>query len=308
VSRAITVVVPCFDQATYVPEAIASIRAQRRRDWELIVVDDGSGDDSSAAAEDAAGGDARVRVVRTGNHGVAAARNRGASLASPESRFLLFLDADDALAATALERFAAVLERHPTAGLAHCALALIDERGDALPDTPSFRPRWARGGRVLAQRLRPDEPVTPLESVLGLAPLIPSAMLLRRSTFDAVGGWDTTFGQGFEDTDLVLRIAMVSELRYLPERLVRHRRHGFQSSAVAGRHEAQIEQLHRRWRDTGGRTPEQRRRLEDAWRFHDGPLRRSLTLQILRRQLRERRYREMARVAGGHVRAQLRRR
>src|SRR5215218_3327514 len=87
----VSVIIPVFDQAAYLEEALASIAAQTRPVDEVIVVDDGSGDDSADRAERAG-----ARVVRLGaNTGPGAARNRGLEVATGE--LICFADADDVL-------------------------------------------------------------------------------------------------------------------------------------------------------------------------------------------------------------------
>ena len=73
--------------------------------------------------------------------------------------------------------------------------------------------------------LRADESVTPFESVYTLAGLIPSLTMIRLTIYEQTPGWDESFGQPCEDTDLSLHVALQSEVRYLPEKLLLHRRH-----------------------------------------------------------------------------------
>lgn len=109
-SSAITVIVPGFDVAPYVREALDSLRAQTRRDWLALLVDDGSGDDTAAIFDDAARGDDRFRVVRHHEQrGLSAARNSGLDLV--QTPFLGFLDGDDRLRPDALARLVGTLER-----------------------------------------------------------------------------------------------------------------------------------------------------------------------------------------------------
>jgi len=86
----LTVVIPVYNQAHFLPEAVASVRLQNYEPFEVIIVDDGSTDN---CAEVAAGLGSGVRYARQENAGPAAARNRGLSLACGE--FISFLDADD---------------------------------------------------------------------------------------------------------------------------------------------------------------------------------------------------------------------
>jgi glycosyltransferase involved in cell wall biosynthesis len=73
----ISVIVPCFKQAQFVGQAIASVQAQTFSDWELIVVDDGSPDNVAEVTEKLALTDHRVNLLRKPNGGLSSARNAG---------------------------------------------------------------------------------------------------------------------------------------------------------------------------------------------------------------------------------------
>ncbi len=91
---AVTVVTPVWNAAGTLEEAVASMRAQTRGDWEMILIDDGSVDESRALAERLAAGDGRIRVIGwSANRGAAAARNAG--IRAARGRYVAFLDADD---------------------------------------------------------------------------------------------------------------------------------------------------------------------------------------------------------------------
>ncbi|MCR2784425.1 MULTISPECIES: glycosyltransferase family 2 protein [unclassified Microbacterium] len=109
-NAAITVIVPGFDVAEYAIEALDSLRAQTLPDWVAILVDDASTDATGDVFAAAAASDPRFRLVRHDERrGLAAARNTG--LAHVDTPYLGFLDADDVLAPTALERLVGVLEQ-----------------------------------------------------------------------------------------------------------------------------------------------------------------------------------------------------
>ena len=100
---AVSIVTPAYEAAAFVAEAVASVRAQTRADWEMIVVDDCSRDDTREVVSRAAAGDRRVRLIRhEKNCGPAASRNT--ALAAASGRFVAFLDADDVWMPRKLER------------------------------------------------------------------------------------------------------------------------------------------------------------------------------------------------------------
>src|SRR5215213_3125487 len=96
-SPLVSVVIPCYNQAHFLGEAIESVLAQSYPNFEIVVVDDGSTDDTSEVA----GSYPKVRLVRQENQGLSGARNAG--LARSEGEYVVFLDADDRLRPEALE-------------------------------------------------------------------------------------------------------------------------------------------------------------------------------------------------------------
>ena len=88
-SKLVSVIIPCYNQAHYLGEAIASVLGQTHAHYEIIVVDDGSTDDTERVAARHTG----VRCLRKKNGGLAAARNTG--LRASKGDYVVFLDADD---------------------------------------------------------------------------------------------------------------------------------------------------------------------------------------------------------------------
>jgi GT2 family glycosyltransferase len=129
-------------------------------------------------------------------------------------------------------------------------------------------PRLTRS-RFGVRRIPDDDPRTPLESIFALTWMLPSAMLMRRGVFDAVGGWDEEFGQPFEDTNLFLHLALRGDVLRLPRDLVRHRRHDTQNTSQQERISRQRALLFERWRDVSKLPPEHAAAIRDAWRFRE---------------------------------------
>ena len=107
----ISVIVPVYNALATLPRCVKSILAQSHTSLELLLVDDGSADGSGGLCDALALADGRVRVIHQKNSGVSAARNAG--LAAAEGRWVVFVDADDALAPHALESALAAQSQNP---------------------------------------------------------------------------------------------------------------------------------------------------------------------------------------------------
>src|SRR3712207_4601210 len=103
----VSIVIPCYNQAHFLGEAIESVLAQTYPHFEVVVVDDGSTDNTEAVAARYPG----VRCIRQENQGLAAARNTG--IRRSNGSYLVFLDADDRLLPNALEVGLKHLKEHP---------------------------------------------------------------------------------------------------------------------------------------------------------------------------------------------------
>ncbi len=123
-SPLVTVVIPTFNRAGMIGQALDSVLAQSYPSREVVVVDDGSTDNTAAVVR--AYGDL-VRYVRTERGGVAHARNVG--MRHARGRYLTFLDSDDLLYPYALELQTSLLERFPQAGLVCAEMSGFDDHG-----------------------------------------------------------------------------------------------------------------------------------------------------------------------------------
>lgn len=108
----VSVIVPCYNLATYLPETLNSIMDQSFSNWECIIVDDGSTDDSAEIAHVFANKDSRFRIISLNNSGVAIARNIGVEASL--GKYLLFLDADDIITTCYMESAVYALEADPS--------------------------------------------------------------------------------------------------------------------------------------------------------------------------------------------------
>ena len=109
-----SVILPTYNSAKFLKQAIDSVLAQQEKDWELIVVDDGSTDETGQVLEEYRPFP-RVRVIKQNNQGAAAARNRGIQASGGE--YIAFLDADDLWRENHLTVMRELIGRYPDAGL-----------------------------------------------------------------------------------------------------------------------------------------------------------------------------------------------
>ena len=105
---AISIVMPCYQNAGSLAHTVESIQAQTVTDWELIAVDDGSKDDTLAALYRLAEREPRMRVIHQDNGGVSSARNAG--LRAAKGEWLFFVDADDWLMPHALAHLLSMVD------------------------------------------------------------------------------------------------------------------------------------------------------------------------------------------------------
>ena len=109
----ISIIVPVYNTARWLPRCLDSIQNQTFTDWECILSDDGSTDESGVICDEYAAKDPRFRVIHKENGGVSSARNAGLEAARAE--ILIFADADDAIAPDLLESAATLLKNEPDA-------------------------------------------------------------------------------------------------------------------------------------------------------------------------------------------------
>lgn len=134
----LSIIVPSFNQAEYLPEALDSVLRQTMDDWECLVVDDGSTDSSRDVIKTYAERDARFRAILQAQQGVSAARNAGISDARGE--FLLFLDSDDLILPSLAETLLPALLENPGLDVIYGRHRVIDRFGIPTGLESGFRP------------------------------------------------------------------------------------------------------------------------------------------------------------------------
>ena len=94
-NKLVSVIIPCYNQAQYLPDALNSVLTQTYTHWECVIVNDGSSDNTEAAAQAWALKDTRFKYIKKENGGLGSARNAG--LKSISGEYIQFLDADDVI-------------------------------------------------------------------------------------------------------------------------------------------------------------------------------------------------------------------
>ncbi|MDF8333127.1 glycosyltransferase [Novosphingobium cyanobacteriorum] len=208
--RGVAVIVTTHNYARFLGDAIDSVLAQSVPPVEVLVVDDGSTDDPAAVLARYPG----VRLLAIPQQGIAAARN--AALAQVSARFVVFLDADDVLAHTALESGLACMAANPGAGFVYGAHRLVD--ADLKP----------LGGPSIC-RVQPNG----WHSLLrGNVVQMHAAVIFDRAKLLAVGGYEATIPR-CEDYDLFLRMARRFLVACHPAVVADYRLHGQNMSSDA---------------------------------------------------------------------------
>lgn len=208
----VSVIIPCFNQAQFLGEAIESALGQTYPHVDIVVVDDGSADDTAAVACRYPG----VRCVRQANRGLAAARNTGIAYSTGE--YLVFLDADDRLLPIALATGCEELGARPECAFisGHFRFITLDGRA---------QPEW------VPQPIGPD-PYRHLlmSNYIGMV----ATVMYRSAALRSVGGFRDA-PTGAEDYDSYLRITRRCHVGRHDHLVAEYRRHGAAMSDDAAR-------------------------------------------------------------------------
>lgn len=182
----VSVIIPAYNAAAYIEATVQSVQRQRFKDFEIIVVDDGSKDNTADVVRALQG----VTYVHKPNGGVSSARNLGVRSSSGE--LVAFLDADDLWHEEKLVAQVALMDRLPTCDLVRSQLT------ESLDEFASQHVRYADG-------LPPHTLYDTLEPSFKYPYFATSAVMVRRSAFDRVGGFDEGLPYA-EDVDFYLKV------------------------------------------------------------------------------------------------------
>ncbi len=204
----VSVVIPTYNYAYFIGEAIESILTQTIPVSEIIVVDDGSTDNTKQVI--AAFGN-KIRYLKKENGGVCSARNFGVKNSSGD--FIAFFDADDISHPTKIEKQLAKFAEDAAIGLVHCGIREIDADGNIIQSNLDGKEGWVADEMLLLK------PV-----IIGPG----GTIMVRREVIAAVGAFDEQL-EIYEDWEFCYRIARKYKIGFVNEALIDYRLHGHNS-------------------------------------------------------------------------------
>lgn len=199
----VSAIIPCYNAAKFLPEAIESVISQTYDNIEIIVVNDGSTDDTDLVVSPYLD---KIQYVKQANAGPAAARNNGISHANGE--YIAFLDADDLWCADKIQKQVEIIGASTDIALVYSKFEnFCNDTGEKLSVMPDSTPSGLLFDLILQKN------IIALPSVL-----------LRKSKLIEVGGFDESLVTA-EDTNLWLKIAYKYPIQAIPEVLFYRRMH-----------------------------------------------------------------------------------
>jgi glycosyltransferase involved in cell wall biosynthesis len=205
----VSIVLPIYNGAAYLRDAIDSCLAQTYLNWELILVDDASADATPQIIAEYVARDRRVRSLRhQTNRKLPEALNTGHAAA--QGQYLMWTSDDNRFLPSAVEELTRFLEDHPRIGLVYADSVLIDEAGRYVRDHPA-------------------QPASALAYMNAIGP----CFLYRRQVYETVGAYSSDLLLA-EDYDYWLRVYRQFEVAHLPRTLYEYRWHGDSLTSSTG--------------------------------------------------------------------------
>lgn len=174
----VSIIIPTYNNAKYLADALDSIIAQTYPIWECIVIDDGSSDNTSILVKKYCHRHPQIKYIYQTNQGPAVARNNGIAMST--GKYILPLDSDDTLSSLYLEKAVYYLDTNPDIKLVYC---LSDTLG--VPNSTFYRETYQH-------------------SLLLWKNLIHISSMYRRLDFDKTNGYNPNMCEGLEDWDFYL--------------------------------------------------------------------------------------------------------
>ena len=213
----ISVIIPCYNSEKYIEDTIKSVLNQSYQSFEIIIVDDGSTDNTTAIIKKLEGKDSRIKfyeIMHSGRPSIP--RNYGVKKSS--GSFIAFLDSDDLWTREKLKYQSDYLADNKEIAFVYSMsytfgdVSLLSDRYELLP--LPFRAARDREGLIR------------IGNTITL-----SSVLIRRESFENVGGFDEDPEQKLEDFDLWLKLSETEKFHLIPRIHVYYRIHGSQFSS-----------------------------------------------------------------------------
>ena len=179
-SSIVSIIVPCYNQAQYLQDALNSVLIQTYQEWECIIVNDGSPDNTEEVSREWCLRDKRFKYLKKENGGLSSARNEGIKIST--GKYILPLDADDMIGSEYLEEAIKILEMQNDIGIVYCNAELFGEKNG----------KWKL----------PDYS----ENTIFYMNTIFCSAVFRKSDFLKTGGYNTNMIYGLEDWDFWLSL------------------------------------------------------------------------------------------------------
>lgn len=217
----VSIVIPVFNGANFLREAIDSALAQTYADVEVLVVNDGSTDGGATDAIARSYGD-RIRYVEKPNGGVSSALNEG--LRAMTGEWFCWLSHDDRYLPEKVAAQIAFAQAHPDARAICCNFENIDD-----------------AGRMYQVVREPERLLTNGRDVL-MTWIFGCALMIHRTCFDATGPFNES-NRTTQDLEMWLRLVETAPIHYMPEVLCQRRDHPAMGSRTEHRHERDKDEL-----------------------------------------------------------------
>ena len=175
--KLVSIIVPCYNQAHFLGEALQSVLNQTYSNWECIIVNDGSPDDTKTVVSKWCNSDKRFNYVEKKNGGLSSARNAGIAISKGE--YILPLDADDIIHESFLSALVPELENDNTLAIVSC-----------------YSKFFFKNTKNIIHELKP---VGATYHALLFENSLIATSLYRRKCCEEVGGYDENMKKGFED-------------------------------------------------------------------------------------------------------------
>jgi glycosyltransferase involved in cell wall biosynthesis len=199
-SDKISVIVPAYNYAQFLPETLSDLQKQTYTNWECIVVDDGSTDDTRNVAKTWVRKDSRFKYIFQKNSGLSAARNTG--IEQSQGAFIQLLDADDLLESDKFRLQIKAFSEHPEADIIYGELRYFTTTNKEL--------RWfdlqEKGAPWMAQTFDPDMAKL-TATLLRMNIMAVNCPLVRRSVFEDVGHFNKSL-KSLEDWEFWCRCVL----------------------------------------------------------------------------------------------------